>query len=246
MAIEVKLDQPDGATTRHTVHGWRVQRSAYVTGLSGDYHQRMAQAIGANGIPRLHTAHPEIAELFVWSLDATPAGPTAAIVQVTYGTNNAHHLTGLNRPALVEVGASLSQSVTYEDAEGEPLLVTLGEGEDAPSQIAQAVKLQPQTTLRYSRLEDANPASKARAYVGKVNAGSFESGSGGTWLCTCIAGRSNDGGATYEVTYDFQYNADNWQPVVVYVDPATGKPHPDATASVAMIYEAIDFGGLGL
>ena len=246
MAIKVQLDQPDGATTRQTVNGWRVQRTAYVTGLTGDYHQRMAQAIGANGIPDLHTAHPEIDDLFVWSLDATPAGPTAAIVQITYGTNNAHHLTGLNRPAVVEVGASLVQRVTYEDASGEPLLVTLGEGEDAPSQIAQAVKLSPQTTLRFNRLESTSPASKARTYVGKVNDSTFQTSGAGTWLCTAISGRSNDGGATYEVSYDFQYNADSWQPLVVYIDPASGKPHPDATASTAVIYDDVDFDGLEL
>lgn len=246
MPIEVKMDQLDGATTRHTANGWQVQRSAYVSGLSGDYHQRMAQAINANAIPRLRSVHPEISDLFVWSLDATPAGPSAAIVQITYGTHNVHHLTGLNQPALVEVGASLSQSVTYEDADGDPLVVTLGEGEDAPTQIAQVTKLLPQTTVRYSRLENTSPGSKAKSYVGKVNASTFYASAAGTWMCTAITGRSNDGGGTYEVTYDFQYCAEGWQPHVSYTDPATGRPHPDADVVTAHIYDTTNFDALEL
>lgn len=239
MPITVKIDQIDGATTRRTLDGWEVQRVAYVSGLSGDYNQRMAQAISAEGIPQLRQVHPAIASIFVTAVDARPAGPSGAVVRISYGTPSSQQLP--EEPAQIEVGATLSQTTTYETISGDPIEVTLGEGEDAPTQIARVTKLIPQVTVRYSRLEEASPGDKARLYVGKINETEVFSSSVGTWMCTAIQGRSNDGGATYEVTYDFQYNADGWQPRVVYIDPSTGRPHVEAESTVAEIYESIDF-----
>ncbi len=246
MAIVVKLDQVDGAGARRTLDGWEAQRVAFVSGLTGSYHQRMAQAITASGIPQLRSSHPAISSIFVTSLDAKPAGVDGAIVRIDYGTGNSKQLPSPGEPAQIEVGATLSQTSTHQDISGNPLEVALSDDEDAPTQIARVTKLVPQVTVRYSRLEETSPGSKARQYVGKVNSGEVFSSDPGTWMCTAITGRSNDGGETYEVTYDFQYNPDGWQPHVVYIDPATGRPHPDAESQTAQVYESIDFMNLEL
>jgi len=246
MAIVVKLDQMEGASTRRTLEGWEAQRTAYVSGLSGDYHQRMAQAISATGIPQLRQPHPAISSIFVTSIDAKPAGVDGAIVRIEYGTGSGKHLPSPGDPAMIEVGATLSQTSTHQTASGDPLEVSLGDDSESPRQIARVTKFIPQVTVRYSRLELSSPGSKARQYVGKINSEEVFGSDAGTWMCTAITGRSNDGGETYEVTYDFQYNPEGWQPVVTYIDPTTGRPHPDAESVTAQIYESIDFANLEL
>lgn len=246
MAIEVKLDQLEGATTRRTLDGWEVHRSAYVSGLSGDYHQRMTQAITASGMPQLREAHPQIPGIFVTSIDAAPAGIAAAMVRIVYGSQQPGQLPAPDQPPQIEVGATLSQTSTHQTAAGDPIIVTLGEGSQAVSQVARVSRLSPQVTVRYTRLEEASPGSKARDFVGRINADEVFSSDVGTWMCTAITGRSADGGSTYEVTYDFQYNPDGWNPQVAYIDPATGQPHAEAESITAVIYESVDFADLEL
>lgn len=243
---QVKLDRIEGASARRTAEGWQVERTAYVSGLSGDSDQRMAQAITASGMPALRQAHPSIGGIFVTGLDATPAGPAAAVVRITYGPPNSSQLPEMGQPPQIDVGATLSQVQTSRDASGSPLIVALGSGPEAQSQVAQVSRFVPQTTVRYSRLETGSPGDKARNYVGKVNATTFFASDPGTWMCTGITGRSHDGGTTYEVTYDFQYNPDGWQPVIQYIDPLTGRPHPDASPVTATVYASINFQNLGL
>jgi hypothetical protein len=246
MAIVVKMDQIEGAAARRTLEGWEAQRVAYVSGLTGNFHQRMAQAIGAEGIPSLRQAHPSMTGIFVTTIDAQPAGVDGAMVRITYSSSNGQQLPAPGEPAQIEVGATLCQTTTTQDIAGNPLTVTLGDDEDAPTQIARVTRLAPQVTVRYSRLETSSPGSKARTFVGRINSTEVFGSEEGTWMCTAITGRSHDGGETYEVSYDFQYNPDGWQPAVVYLDPATGRPHPDAEPVVASIYEAVDFTDLEL
>ena len=41
-------------------------------------------------------------------------------------------------------------------------------------------------------------------------------------------------------------HAHGWQPRAVYIDPTTGRPHPDAEESAVVVYESIDFTDLEL
>lgn len=246
MAITVKMDQLQDASCRQTADGWELQRLAFVSGLSGSYAQRMAQAMTASGIPALREAHPNLPGVLVAELQASPAGDQAAMVRITYRSPDADFLPDLEDPPQIQVGSTLSQTTTSQDATGQPIEVTIGSGANTLTQIAQVRKLIPQTTVRYTRLEEASPGDKARNYVGKINSTAVFSSNPETWMCTGIHGRSDDGGQTYLVTYDFQYNPDGWQPKAVYIDPTTGRPHPDATPIQADIYNTIDFTNLDL
>ena len=74
-------------------------------------------------------------------------------------------------------------------------------------------------------------------------------------MCTRIDGVSNDGGETYRVTFEFQYNSRLWAFTGQWIDPETDLPVPvkDYDRRTApeeertfRVYDEIDFGILGI
>lgn len=108
--------------------------------------------------------------------------------------------------------------------------------------------------------------TKKSTYEGKINQGTFSPVPGGdaaqqgSWLCTGINAVTNDTGVTYDVTYSFAYRenysvdiggtptaAEGWDTVVVFVDPATGRPVPDPDADsmkVVQVYDRVDMSNI--
>lgn len=124
-------------------------------------------------------------------------------------------------------------------------------------QLREAELISPQTILRVSRVESGSPDIKSRKFVGTVNSRSLglkKSGRGNdgprTWLCTRIDGTSNDGGETYNVTYEFQYNPFEWGFSAEWIDPKTGQPaFTDLTGEESKFYQIYpekDFYELGI
>ncbi len=86
------------------------------------------------------------------------------------------------------------------------------------------------TVLRYMRRElpvdsrNRGIAVKARRFVGRSNDRILAGDAMRTWLCSRIGTSSDDSGLSYNMTYEFMYNADTWDPLAVYIDPKTGQP----------------------
>lgn len=110
----------------------------------------------------------------------------------------------------------------------------------------------PMMVFRFSRREpsDAYVGDRARNFVGTLNNEPVFGDPVRTWLCTRIDGVSDDGGITYNVTYEFQYNPETWDPVIVFTNPETGKPvaNPVWGESIrrVRVYRLADFFELGL
>lgn len=93
----------------------------------------------------------------------------------------------------------------------------------------------------------------ARIYVGKTNETDWDVTPGDaprTWICMGIEGISNDNGLTYIVTYTFQYRADKWDVMVIYLDPNTSRPPSDLVTDTGKckyaVQSTVDFNALGL
>jgi hypothetical protein len=114
----------------------------------------------------------------------------------------------------------------------------------------------------------------SRMYRGHTNATLFLDDVAGTWFCTKMDGYSDDGGVTYNVTYEFQrregttfnydqlvYGADSptivpqtvaiegWDTLAVYTDPKTGEPikvTDPVHFEVVQNYESAEFHDLRL
>lgn len=163
-------------------------------------------------------------------------------------------------PAQIEVGASLAQVETNLDKDGNKITLSYTypvgyklDANKAGETITQGgfyTKLVPEATARYRRTELGSPLVKATQYVGRVNSGTFLGLSAGYWLCTSIVGRSDDGGYSFDVNYEFQVRQDGWAQKLVYINPDTGLPPEDIVDEVGAktidVYEDIDFDDLDL
>jgi hypothetical protein len=247
--LQVKLDRVEGSSMRQAADGLEADRIAHVTGLSGSAPDRLKQALGARGLPAVGQPHPTIANLYVHALSAEPNGPDAAVVTIRYVSRGAQ----AGSLPLVRIGSSLTQTTTDIDADGRRITVSYSPTGEESAERTQGMRVairSPQTTLQFTRSEQASPLAKARRFVGRINRTAvFDSGPG-TWLCTAITGQSIDGGTTFEVTYAFQHDARSWQPTVSYIDPKTNRPPADLIDGVGSrtvrVYEEAEFKELGL
>jgi len=263
----VKLELIDGQRGEKTASGWKLTRTAMVYGLTGTASARLVAAVTAveaEGI-EIGDAHPAQSDCVLISMTPEARASDVVHVTMTYSSDPADRSeANPDDPdyAEIEVGSRCTQQETNKDVEGST--VTVGYTFPADYPIAEytgrAVKaspkipfLKPETTIVYTRKEKSDPTNKALNYVGRCNTGGWSRHPEATerqWLCTGIVGRSSDGGATYRVTYEFQYRGANWDPTVMYIDPNTGAPPNDLVygtgEKIVQIYEMIDFNGLNL
>jgi hypothetical protein len=247
--VQVRLDRIEGCVYRLSADRIEAARVATVSGLGGHAADRLRAALEVTGVPRIGESHPTIPNLYAQDLQVEPDGPTAAVITVRYRSRAAHS----GQPPLLEVGSSVVQTTTDTDATGTRITVSYspsGLAADTKTQGANLSILAPQTTLRFTRTEDASPLAKARTFVGTVNRTAVFDSAAGTWLCTAITGRSADGGGSYELTYEFQYESAGWQPKAIYIDPRTNRPPSDLVTDVGVktvsIYPEREFKDLGL
>ena len=144
--------------------------------------------------------------------------------------------------AIIQVDSSVSTIRTNKDAAGTAIVISLTGQND---QLAEVDVERPNSVLMFQRKETASPASKGRTYTGKVNSTACSSYAAGTLLCLGIPGESQDNGATWLVSYRFQYEPAVWNDqVVVYIDPETDRPHDSVNLSVASTgWESVDLYG---
>lgn len=82
-------------------------------------------------------------------------------------------------------------------------------------------KIVPSVVWRVTeRVGGLNVVSEAQNIVGTIDASHH-------WLCTRVDARSEDGGETYVVTYEYQFNPETWDVTVEWTDPETRKAPPD-------------------
>jgi hypothetical protein len=112
-------------------------------------------------------------------------------------------------------------------------------------------KQSPSITLSFRRKETSSPIQVAYENVGYINSVSFYGFPPETILCTSIRGESQDGGQSYDVSYEFASNLNTWKATVVHIDPATNLPNFLADEAIGGIkkfdiYKQKDFNGLNL
>jgi len=240
------IDIIDGSRGRESRNGWEeVERVATVTGCTGSGQAKLANALSASGMPGIGSGHPAFANLALEERAPEAIGTDTVKVRLIYRRSDPP-----SDPAsgTIEVGASLNQQQTDRDYAGD--LITVTHADIVQGGIVNV--LRPQVTITRTRKELSSPGAKAKTYVGKLNSGAWSLDPGASarqWLCTGITGRSDDNGASYEVTYTFQYDENAWWEKVVWIDPATGRPpNPlDATGEkTVQLYDEVDFSQLQL
>lgn len=265
-------DLIEGASITENESGFEVTRIFIVTEVSGDPASKMYQALNTAGIPIRGDFHPTVPSVQVDTRTATPLSQDQMRVEVTYRVLPSSSLPpGENEMPTITVGATVQEQETNLDINGEvmtvshtyteeeaaelpkrPNQVTNDDGTVTEEQVGTINVNIPQLILKFSRREKRDPYDKAFEYVGYVNSSIFYNVNPGCYLCTRIEGTSTDGGKTYQVDYEFQFNNEGWFATVVYVDPEKNAPLSDATAETDTdirtftIYGSKDFNALNL
>ena len=267
--MSIIIDLIEGAGGRKSEDGWELTRVATVTGLSGNGHSKLKDAVDAviSAVGDIGSPHPGVSECVI--VDFTPTAKTSDKVDVRISYKENHE----DDPdyAEIEFQTNTSQVETNKDSEGNliELFHTYTEKSNPMSKWDQPVsqngmvsKLVPETTLTYTRFESTSPGAKSLEYSGTVNSGDFDpvgTAAARTWLCTSISGKRvrkpSSSGITeqWQTTYTFQYRADTWDQTALYIDPTTSRPIPegeiqsdDEVEVVVQVYEEKDFDLLNL
>lgn len=268
------------ASAKETSEGVEITEVFFVDEISGDPEKKFRLALTAPGIPRLGTPHPDFGDIIVVEVSPRFKGPTQAHVTIQYrrpsidkGDPAPGGIGAVLDLGTISVGATTSERETTEDINGRPLQVSHivqvddglgGTEDDLQTQIRTAQVSTPQVVLRISRLEAGSPDAKARQYVGTTNAKPVGKDPPRSWLCTRIEGSSNDGGKTYSVNYEFQYNVVTfteagrvkrngaWGFLARFIDKETGFPiltedlNTGKETLFYLVYEEEDFSALDI
>lgn len=234
----------------NTRNGPVVVVSGILENLSGPAETRLIDAGLAPDMPRVGDFHHYLTDLPVDDVDIAPVdgSPSKAYVRIRYayptGSDGFTNFPDETAPPQIEIVSAVVPMTTefcYATAgnninKNQIVLLHITE-EDETSiphyQVGEVEVQVPVEIVRYRRRENVTATAlrtKARDYVGTINKEPIFPDSNGVydvarmWLCTRLGGPSDDGGLSYNVTYEFQRNVDGWDKVVVFRNPDTGYP----------------------
>jgi len=252
-----------GESLEQTADGWRSQAQYQVDGVTGSAAGKLYQAMSNSNVPQFGDPHPVLSLLRVSNRSARPitdASTQVVVITITYEQPTSEQQTpSETEQSQIQVGSSVESVVTQRDVDGNQILVTHTYSKtDAEGNVQEVTQTQggeveyqvPSTSFSFSRREPQSPGDKSLLYVGKINSAFFAGAPAGHWLCTRIEGSSDDGGQSYNVTYEFQRNSEGWAATVVFIDTDTGRPPPFLVEGVGIkdieVYRRIDFNALNL
>lgn len=250
MAV-ITEDQIGGSSGSQTLTGIKATRVFIVSELDAEAASFIGAALDLG--PALYDFHPTIPNIQATNKTATAIDAKKVRLTVQYDSIDAGDSpTAPPDATTVSVGSSVQQVQTNKDVTGQPISIQgVLDGNVLEAQGALVDIFEPQLTVNFQRRTETNPKDEAQVYVGRVNSSGFYGFPTNSVLCTGITGQSNDGGITFETTYEFQYNRRTWVPDVVYTDSETGLPIDGATIANGLVqavnvYDGADFNALGL
>ncbi|MGH2437498.1 MAG: hypothetical protein ACRDFA_10935 [bacterium] len=258
MARLERIDIIEGASLTETQDGYEAIRVAWVDELTGRADERLYNAVRAAAVPQYGDPHPSIPGLRVVQRSAAlEKGSDRVLITLTYRVPQANEAppsdpSGNTSAGVVRVGSTVQGGTTQKDIFGDAITVKhkFPGNPEFETQGADVELSIPQLVLSETRKERSTPANTARAFVGKVNQFAIFGGAARTLLCTRIEGTTQDGGLTYEVTYEFQFNEQTWDATVVFRDTNTGRPVENPVNNQGIktvrVYREVNFAALGL
>jgi hypothetical protein len=159
------------------------------------------------------------------------AGIVEVVVDYGIPTDAATMIPNLDPVPTIQVGTTVQPVQTMFDVDGNLITVTYKNAQEVEvTQPATVTFQQPMTTWAMQRKEPPTqeiggsfltPGDKSKVFGGKVNSVAIWGEDPNMWLCTGIAGNSDDNGASYLVDYGFLKAPDgkDWDGVAIYQRP---------------------------
>lgn len=258
-----------GGATSALGGGFKVQRLFVVDNIEGNPADIIPRGLTAGGIPKTGDIHPSVPRIRCNNVSATPIDANKVEVTASYETLS-FGKTPVDEEAEIQISinGSVQSVLTNQFFKGNKKVgMTLeytfppnkdkkGLPPNTPQKIVPtANREQAIISISLSRLESEHPLNKAIQFVDKTNSKSFLGTKERTWLCRAITGVSGDSGETYQVTYQFEFKAENWDVFIFWADKNTGEipaevaEKPSAFTESAKFFQlqrTADFGKLKL
>ena len=271
---EVIEDIHSGHSVQADENGFSATRVFFVRGLQGNRPVRILNALLEPSVPQQGEVYPEFAAMAVVSRSAEPLPDSTvdAKVTVNYKLVTADQSTpGETQRTEFEITSTVQSTQTQKDFENKQLFVDYffplnavdpetGQKDDRAGgptirQFGSVEKQVPLMVARARRKEKQDTREKAKVFVGKVNENEFLGDPPKFWLCSNISSRTTDGGATFDVVYEFIRNesgGNGWDTDIIFIDPRNNRPveirldQKDKAFKKEQIYETINFNALNI
>lgn len=247
---KITSDLIEGTSVSEDKNGIKAVRAFLVEDSSG-----MAEALSST--PAVFDFHPDYTTIQVVSKSVTPLGPSTYKVSVNYEPiESDQSTTSSEEDTTINIGAAVAQVTSNKDVDGNTVTIKNAKsekGDKLEDKSGLFEVYRPQTSISFSRRENSDggkPKSDNLDVIGKINNAPFFGYVEKSVLCTGVQAVSNDGGVTYQTTYEFQINPNLWVIDLIYTDE-DGNPRADATIGNGQIvainvYEQTDFRDLNL
>lgn len=225
----------------------RLTTGAVVTGLGGNTDwNSLAEAMDAQNVPRygdhLGDEDSPVYSLVVHEREVTMNDDKdSASVVITYensiGIDNLEDRFDAPFMGLMmgEVRCNIQQKTSNLDNDGNQVVLSHEYPMDDPNfggttryQGGEFNYFAAQRSFSIHGIKATNaPWAVANSIVGCVNIFPFSGEAARTWMCVAANWKpesNRDGIARYLMRFEFQFDADTWDPTVVYIDDSTGKP----------------------
>jgi len=206
--MAAKIDIKKSARIRLDKNGYRAERVAIVTGVTGTAAQVLYNAINDSSLPDIGDAHPDVAEITLNDITCDPLGGGAFRVVMSYYKDSGATTSSSSAEARLVSGLSVEE--THEDINGVPMDTRYSIiGNSFVSQRFTAEVERPRVSIQFEYTATGFPTSDIAKYLGKINSVTWNGYPPGTVLCSSIDVDQN--GTNFRVTYSFTYRPEGWQ-----------------------------------
>ena len=234
-------------------NGYRVERVARVSGVTGAIEDLLHQAITDAQLPAKGDPHPTVAGITLNSLTAEPLGGGNYKVILSYYKDTGAASGSSN--ATVQANATTATEEIGTDAAGAVMTTTYqratgpGQFEVYEPRFTADIE-KPRVTFDFEYTAAAFPKTEIDTYLGKINSAIWNGYAVRTILCTAI--NVSQSGDEYRVRFSFAYAEDTWD-FVAKIKPfytsgmTTTDPALDLTTGTKtfIVYPQVDFTPLG-
>lgn len=238
------------STITEDADGFRVERYAIVSGVTGDADQKLKNALADAGLPDIGDAHPEISAITLQSKRGTVIDASTVQVQLSYFFKEGTETGSSN--ATSSANATTAIEATKFDKDGNQLVTQyIASGVTVSRDSFTAEVERPRITFEFEYRSATFPKTDINSYLGKINSAIWNGYAVETILCTAVNVQQNE--SDYTVRFSFAYNVDTWvfNARTTYQPTADHGTNPDSELDKTNgtrpfdVYDTVSFAALG-
>jgi len=249
--MAVDFDKIDSRITE-TDNGFRIERTAIVTGVTGNADTRLINAMNDAQMPSIGDAHPQDSTIDLREKSGRVIDPETVAVTLVYYREDGSETGSSN--ATSRASATTSIEETKFDSSGNPLVTqyvhSAGSVQVDRENFTAEVE-RPRVTFDFEYKSATFPQTDINTYLGKINSVIWNGYAVETILCTAV--NVDQTGDDYRVRFSFAYNPDTWafKARTQYTPSGAHPTNPDSDLNLTTgerpfdVYSTVDFTPLG-